>query len=574
MLILALGAIFMLAISIFVHELGHLLCGKLVGVKARIFSIGYGKGIWKKKIGETTYQITAFPIGGYVMFKGDEYGKKLKGEPGELLSTPPLKRMVPVLGGPFANLLLGFILLFILELTGNDTPSNKIFIDPVIESTSPAYKAGLRSGDVITQINGRKVENFEDIFTAISLSKGEPLWIEYWEGGNPSLAKKVRVLPNLYSKGGRPSIGIEPAGERRVVANFSYSEQISEWLETKLGKREEAEQYFQDQIKEKVEKGELSPKALEDWEKNVKNQKFTSRAIRFLKDGDIILSVNGVEVYTVTDLQKELGKYRNKTVTLKVIRKKIPLLNPWSKEIVNIQAPVVGGDIIVFKNLKHSQFSEWNYEELSLASYDPDLEQKLSRMKINGKSYQSLQDIIQFIQKQPNQQIELSLRDEIYTAKIEWRPIGLLGFRPSIKFHPETQVKEQSIGQALVGSIEKVYENVSVTLKGIGMLFSGFLSPKENLSGPIGIVHFAGLSLEYGWRTYLDFVAKISIALMIMNLLPIPVADGGHIVMYAYEAIAGRPLPKKVIEFIFRLGLLFLLGLFIFVSFHDALRFF
>ncbi|NCS92215.1 MAG: site-2 protease family protein, partial [Leptospira sp.] len=111
MLILIIGAVMMLAVSIFIHELGHLLCGMLVGVKARIFSMGYGRGIWKKKIGETTYQITAIPLGGYVMFKGDEYGKKLKGEPGELLSTPPLKRMIPVLGGPFANLVLGFLLL-------------------------------------------------------------------------------------------------------------------------------------------------------------------------------------------------------------------------------------------------------------------------------------------------------------------------------------------------------------------------------------------------------------------------------------------------------------------------------
>jgi regulator of sigma E protease len=72
----------------------------------------------------------------------------------------------------------------------------------------------------------------------------------------------------------------------------------------------------------------------------------------------------------------------------------------------------------------------------------------------------------------------------------------------------------------------------------------------------------------------LDFVAKISIALMIMNLLPIPVADGGHIVMYAYEAIAGRPLPRKVMEAIFRVGFFFLIGLGIYVSFHDVLRFF
>ena len=105
------------------------------------------------------------------------------------------------------------------------------------------------------------------------------------------------------------------------------------------------------------------------------------------------------------------------------------------------------------------------------------------------------------------------------------------------------------------------------------MIFSGLISAKENLSGPIGIVQYAGISLEYGWETYLDFVAKISIALMIMNLLPIPVADGGHLVLYLFEAVTGRPLPRKAIDIIFKIGFAFLLLLVIFVSFNDVARF-
>jgi regulator of sigma E protease len=161
MLLIILGAIVMLGVSIFIHELGHLLCGMLVGVKARIFSIGYGKGIWKKRIGETTYQITGFPFGGYVMFKGDQYTKRLKGKPGELLSTPPLKRIIPVIGGPLFNLIMGFFIFFILALLGDTPPSNKIFIDPTYDFM-PAHKAGLRTGDEIVKINGKDIIYFED----------------------------------------------------------------------------------------------------------------------------------------------------------------------------------------------------------------------------------------------------------------------------------------------------------------------------------------------------------------------------------------------------------------------------
>jgi regulator of sigma E protease len=564
----------MLAISIFIHELGHLLCGMLVGVKARVFSLGYGRGIWKKKIGETTYQITGIPIGGYVMFKGDEYGKKLKGEPGELLSTPPLKRMIPVLGGPFANLLLGFLLLFILELTGSDSPSNKIFIDSAIESASPAYKAGLRSDDVLVAINGHPTSNFEDIFAEVSLSKGDPILVTYLKEGNENDQRDLTIHPNLYSSGGRPTIGIEPAGERRVVATFTYSEQITEWMNQKLDKSGEAEQYFKERLEERVKEGKIPEELVKKQEAKLQEKSMKSRAIQYLSDGDVLLSVNGQEVFTISDLQRELGKNRGEKVEIQVNRKTLPLLTPWATKEETVHVPVLGADVIEFKNIRHPKFADWNIDEISIASYDPEIENRLYNLRVNGKSFYDSETLVSYIQSQPSKTMEVHFSGKKYLADVNIRPIGLLGFRPSMKFIPETERKDQSIGQAFVGAGAKVYQNVSTTLKGIGMLFSGLLSPKDNLSGPIGIVQIAGLSLEYGWRTYLDFVAKISIALMIMNLLPIPVADGGHIVMYAYEAIAGRPLPRKVMEGIFRVGFLFLIGLGIFVSFNDILRFF
>jgi regulator of sigma E protease len=571
MLILVLGAVFMLAVSIFIHELGHLLCGMLVGVKARIFSIGYGKGVWRKKIGGTTYQVTGIPLGGYVMFKGDQYGKRLKGREGELLSTPPLKRMIPVLGGPFANLVLGFLLLFVLEITGSDAPGNRIYIDPATESVSPAYQAGLRSGDRIISINGTTTKTFEDIFTAISLSSGESIQVEYLRN---DLKNTLEILPNVLSSGGRPTIGIEPAGERRIVATFTYSEQISQWLNRILNPDGEAEKFYEERVQEQVKAGKLPEEILEKRKSELEKKSLNTRAIQYLNDGDVILSVNSVPIYSITELQTELGKYQGQTVNLRVDRKTLPLLDPWTRKEENVQIPVKSAYVFELKNLKHSKYSVWNINQISLASYDPDLEKKLGNLKINGKSVRDADSLVKLGTSLGGKSAKLEIGSEIYTGKVVIRPIGLLGFKPSIQFTAYTEETQTSFWGAVYGAGEKVYQNVATTLKGIGMLFSGLLSPKDNLSGPIGIVQFAGLSLEYGWRTYLDFVAKISIALMIMNLLPIPVADGGHIVMYAYEAIAGRPLPKRVMDGIFSLGFFFLIGLGIFVSFHDLLRFF
>ncbi|MCB1156814.1 MAG: site-2 protease family protein, partial [Leptospiraceae bacterium] len=236
MLLIILGSVLMLGVCIFIHELGHLLCGMLVGVKARIFSIGYGKGIWKKRVGGTIYQITGIPIGGYVMFKGDNYSRRLKGQKGELLSTPPLKRMVPVIGGPLFNLIMGFLIFFVLALTGDNSAGNKIFIDPSDHDYSRAYKAGLRSGDVILSVNGNETKDFEEIFTHIGLSAGEPLLIKYRRGME---VKELKVNPDVYSAGGRPTIGIQPAGKRNVVVTFKYSEQFQYWLKNTFKPREE-----------------------------------------------------------------------------------------------------------------------------------------------------------------------------------------------------------------------------------------------------------------------------------------------------------------------------------------------
>ncbi|MDF3818914.1 site-2 protease family protein [Leptospira sp. 96542] len=568
MIILIFGAVFMLAVSIFIHELGHLLCGKLVGVEARIFSLGYGKGIWKKRIGKTIYQITAIPIGGYVLFRGDDYSKKKKNRPGDLLSAPPLKRMIPVLGGPFANLVLGFVLLFILDLSGDSPSSNRIFIEDANKVSSPAYNAGLRTGDRIISVNGKPTENFEDIFTNVSLTNGDPIDVEYERAGK---VVKQTIIPNLYSAGGHPTIGVMPFGERRVISTFTYSEQMGHLLANVLDKDDKSSEFFQSKLEEK--KDEIPEEILKQRNIVEREKSLRRRALTYLNDGDVILKVAGVDVHTVPELQTELGKHQGKTIPVLVERKKYPLVTPWSTELVTVEIPVLGANVFEFWNITHPQFMDLNVPYVRLDGYDAEIENKLSNLKIENQTFESADKITNYLKNNSGRK-DVWIGNMKYSADVNLKPIGLLGFRASMKFEAEKMAKETGVVTAFVSASKKVYDNVATTLTGIKMLFSGLLSPKENLSGPIGIVQIAGISLEYGWATYLDFVAKISLALMVMNLLPIPMADGGHIVLYAYEAVTGRPLPRKAIEFVFRLGFFFLIGLGLYVSFNDVMRIF
>jgi len=548
MLLIILGGILILGISIFIHELGHLLCGKLVGVEARIFSIGYGKGVWKKRIGKTIYQVTAIPLGGYVLFKGDRAGSKLKGVKGELLSTPPLPRMIPVLGGPLFNLFLGFGIYMFLSLVGEKVPSNEVYIDPYTSEFSSAYKSGLRSGDKILSVNGQPTKKFEDIFLAISLSKGEEVEIEFERNGEK---KTLKVLPDMF-EGGRPSIGIEPVAQKTVVVSFSYSEQVTFFLKKLLGYTS-------------VER------ELESQKINSKYQNIRLRAIEYLQDGDEIIAVGDREIHSIRELQTALAHYESQKAPIRLNRRKHPLLTPLIKEEIIVEVPVLGSKIIEFRNLVDKKFPDLKIPNYSLLAHEPSIDLKLSRIQVNGKNFTDFLELAKYLEEVKDKKVILKVKDLEFITNFEVRSIGLLGFQADMRFDFEVS-PGLGFWDAFVNSWKKVYDNIAVTFKAIGLMFSGFLSPKDNLTGPVGILHAAGQVVSHGMHAYLEFFARISIALMVANLLPIPVADGGHIVLYLYEAIAGKPLSPRIIEIIFKIGLIFLLSLAMYITFYDIMR--
>ena len=133
-----------------------------------------------------------------------------------------------------------------------------------------------------------------------------------------------------------------------------------------------------------------------------------------------------------------------------------------------------------------------------------------------------------------------------------------------------TELKYDILG-ALQKGIQKTGEVSWLTLKVLGKLLTGDLS-LNNLSGPISIAKGAGATSEIGLVYYLSFLALISINLGIMNLFPIPVLDGGHLVFLAVEAVRGKPVSERTQNFTFRIGAALLLTLMAFALFNDFLR--
>ena len=128
--------------------------------------------------------------------------------------------------------------------------------------------------------------------------------------------------------------------------------------------------------------------------------------------------------------------------------------------------------------------------------------------------------------------------------------------------------KQHAFPTAFVVAIEETYEISVGTFKAIGQIFEGHRSVEE-LGGPIRIAQMSGQAAEAGIPTYIFLMAVLSINLGLLNLMPVPMLDGGHLLFYVFEVIRGRPLNERTQEYCFRIGLALVLSLMIFVTWND-----
>ncbi len=183
-----------LGILIVIHELGHFLVAKKTGVGVFTFSIGFGPKLFKRKVGETEYALSALPFGGYVKMVGEDPEEEVKQEDLQRSFSHQglFKRIAIVAAGPFSNLLLAFVIfLFIAMVYGIGVQTTGV---GGVEAGSPAAQAGLQKGDKILAINGRAIKSWEELSDQIKGSRGQPLVLRVQRG---SQELQVTVKPAL-----------------------------------------------------------------------------------------------------------------------------------------------------------------------------------------------------------------------------------------------------------------------------------------------------------------------------------------------------------------------------------------
>ena len=151
--------------------------------------------------------------------------------------------------------------------------------------------------------------------------------------------------------------------------------------------------------------------------------------------------------------------------------------------------------------------------------------------------------------------------------------VGSVGMGVVIPDIPEDRIRRQGRNpvEALSAAIERTFSLTVFTFESMWKMIQGLISTK-NLSGPIAIAQVAASTAESGFTTWLSFLALLSISLGAINLLPIPVLDGGHIVFHSLEGLFGRPVPEQIQMMSYQLGLLAVFTLMVFAIYNDVAR--
>ena len=202
---------------------------------------------------------------------------------------------------------------------------------------------------------------------------------------------------------------------------------------------------------------------------------------------------------------------------------------------------------------------------------------------VNSNLVDSWQEWVEIIQENPNKSLNVELLRDEALINIELRPknyelngknIGRIGARPAVNddlYSSYFALEQYSLHLAILRAFDKTWEMSVLTLKVLAKMISGDASVK-NLSGPISIAKYAGQSASIGATALLTFLAIVSISLGVLNLLPIPLLDGGHLVYYIIELFTGKPVSDSVQMTGQQIGIVLLFGLMGLALYNDFVR--
>ena len=585
-----------IGLLIFIHELGHFLVAKKIGVRVYAFSLGFGPAIISKQIGETDYRISLIPLGGYVKLAGEQREDSNTGEEWEFMSKKPWQRAAVLIAGVACNTLLAFVAFIIAFRVG--VP----FVTPEIGRTMPgwpAWEAGIRPDDKIVKINNVSDPDFEDVFISVALN-GSP------EGINMEIERDneifdVNVVPRYDSTVGIQRIGIAPATTLEIHKIFAIKNSDAPVQSSDLhvkdrilevnGKKIITENDFRE-IELASPGKELNITVLRDDRKidvkvtpsvvarwmiglscattKLDGVKKDSLAYSLgLQKGDEIVKVNFQDVEGFTELINTIKDSSNGIVTLQVARgngTKYIKLTKYGDETVKEFSE---GIFPHYGLVVDSTVEDFPAKKIGIEPGD-------TITSIDGENVTEWNQLLTLVTASQGKEFEISWMHnyETYTKTItpkknEKNAQGSMG----IKFKEKKIIRKHGLAKSCVVGTHKTVVNI----KRIYMTIQGFVSKKlstKALGGPVLIAQASYESAKSGIGKLMYFMAIISINLAVINILPIPVLDGGHLLFLGIEKIKGSPISEKTMAIANYIGFALIISLMIYATKNDIMRLF
>ena len=447
-LFIIVAAILLLGPLIAIHEFGHYIVARKLGVKVLVYSIGFSPTLlkWTSKKSGIQYQLSALPFGGYVKMLDEREGNVAEQDlPKAFNRQHPWKRIAIVAAGPLINLAFAVVLFWILFLPSQEQLNTRV--GKVLPNT-PAATVQMNVGDKITAVDGTPVTTWEKLNFALVDRVGETGSIEVQADRNGQIQTFKLPIQNFLkdqSQSALDSLGFMPY--RPPIAAIA----------TKLSADGAA-----------IRQG--------------------------MKEGDKIIAIDGVKMNDWFDVVQTVQAAPEKLLKIDVLRQ---------NQLVHLQ---------IMPQAKRDNMG-------------------------NVSGVLGVQSILGKI-----------------TIPTE--------YKQTIQYSPT---------EAFVMAVDKTGQISGMILNSIVKMVRGLIG-LDNLSGPITIAKVAGQSAEMGWQTFISFMALMSVSLGILNLLPIPMLDGGHLVYYFIELIRGKPVSEQIQLVGLKIGMVLLGSMMLLALFNDFMR--
>jgi regulator of sigma E protease len=577
---------------IFIHEFGHFLCARLARVRVDVFSLGFGRRLCGFVWRGTDYRVSLVPIGGYVRVAGEDPTDRRYLAPDDLYAKGFGARALFFSGGVIMNLLFALLAFILVFRHGVE------FTAPVlgpVDPGGPAWEAGLQPGDRVLRVNGKEMYSFENFQVEVALAGRRPIDLEVQRGDVFDVRLDARYSDSL----GLYGIGVQAPSSPEPI-------RIAEVVP---GSRAEGAGLRADDRIVAIDGTEVSGFAAEDALFGLRTRVGQTVHLEVLRDGKRLAFA--YEPDTATSKTPRIGVEPART-KVRGLRPGLPLLRRLGLArgdvVLRIDGePFLGGSFEEAVTRGSGPVSiEVRRDGRSLAlqadatadertalpghvalGEEPDrvavvpqsdspaaqagIEAGDVVVAVNERKIHTWGDLVDAVRKAAETPLAFRLRrgDSPLTITVTptRQPLADLGLELVYERHNHLY-RIDSIGGSIragfVASIDLI-KQLYVTLK---RLFTGDVSSR-NLGG---IIQISRVSYHYAhgdWAVFLHFLALLSINLAFINILPIPVLDGGHLLFLLIERIKGSPVSARVVGYSQLLGLVFVIALMVFVTYND-----